>query len=464
MRQILAAILSWGSWLWGQTWYDVNGGTDGPIDVLYAWQGALYVGGRFQNIGGNALQAQGIARFVAGQGWQRVGPGLGAGGTGAIYAITEYQGKLIVGGEFAGIGNSSAQNLAAYDPTTNTWSAVGGGVSGPVYALAVYDGELLVGGGFTQVGNPPQYIAYFARWNGSQWLAPDPSNTSQLLMGGVPRAFGLFQNKLYVAGSFVAGYYNNTDLAYLAIWNKAQQRLDPAYPSGQGPNNNIWCATVWNGKLYIGGDFTIAGSASGKLVTFDGNQFQSVPGAPTSGSVRALLPVGSDLYVAGSFTSLGNGTVVNRVAKLSSTGSWSALGSGLGPTIVSSLAWYNNALYAGGSFTQDGGGSLNVGYIAAYGTSAPAALHQGFLAQPFYIERLPEGVYFLVAQGSLQDKRLRLWDAAGHLLHESPLSLNPGDKYPLLLPPTGGLYLVEIQGATGERYTFKVVPPLGVSY
>lgn len=459
MRLVFAAILSWESWLLGQTWYDVNGGTDGPIDVLYAWQGALYVGGRFQNIGGNALQAQGIARFVAGQGWQRVGPGLGAGGTGAIYAMTEYQGKLIVGGEFAGIGNSSAQNLAAYDPITNTWSAVGGGVSGPVYALAAYDGELLVGGGFTQVGNPPQSIAFFARWNGSQWLAPDPSNTSQLLMGGVPRAFVSFQNKLYVAGSFVAGYYNNTDFAYLAIWNKTQQRLDPAYPSGQGPNNNIWCATVWNGKLYIGGDFTVAGSASGKLVTFDGNQFQSIPGAPSGGSVRALLPVGSDLYVAGNFTSLGNGTVVNRVAKLSSTGSWSALGNGLGPTIVSSLAWYNNTLYAGGNFSQDGGGSINLGYIAAYGTSAPAALHDEGTKMPVQIAVLAEGTYALVAQEPLIDTRLKLWNAVGQLLYESILSLYPGERYLLPLPPTGGLYFVEIQGSRGERYNFRVGIP-----
>ncbi len=453
-------LLSVGSavaFLWAQSWSDVAGGVDNSAEVLYPWQGALYVGGRFQYVQGTALQAQGIARFVAGQGWQRVGPGQGAGGTGHIHVMTEWNGKLIVGGEFSGIGNSSAQNLAAYDPTTNTWSAVGGGVSGPVYALAVYDDELLVGGNFTQVNmaGTPQTIFSFARWTGSQWLAPDPNNPSQLLVGGVPRAFVPFQNKLYVAGNFVAGYYNDVNLAYLAIWDKSAQQLRPAYAPGQGPNNNIWAAVVWNNKLYLGGDFTLFGNAAGKLVAFDGTSAQSVPGAPTSGRIQSLLAVGNDLYVAGSFTSLGNGTTVNRVAKLSSTGTWSTLGSGLGATIVTSLAWYNNTLFAGGNFTQDGSGSVNLSRIASFG--GVSGLESGPKAT-FMLFRDAEGNYQLRATGPVSEYRVRLLDVSGRTLWEKPIEPTAQGTYPIPLP-SPGLYLLRVWSPSGEVQSFRLSSP-----
>lgn len=438
---------------WGQSWQNVGGGVDNPVEVLYSAGGYLYVGGRFSYVGGTALQANGIARY-GGAGWQQVGPGQGAGGSGRIYAITEYQGKIIVGGEFSGIGNSSAQNLAAYDPVSNTWSAVGGGVSGPVYALGVYDGELLVGGGFTQVNvaTSPQTISFFARWNGSQWLAPDPSNPSQLLVGGVPRAFVAFQNKLYVAGSFVAAYYNETDKAYLAVWNKSLQRLEPAYVAGQGPNNNIWCAVVWNNALYLGGDFTTFGSASGKLVRFTGTQAQSVSGAPTSGSVRALLPVGNDLYVAGSFTIAG-GLTVNRVAKLSASGAWSALGSGLGATIVSTLAWHNNFLYAGGGFTTDGAGN-SLSYIAVF-TGGGSSVFSDLGERGLHVLRIGPGEYMLSTDAVLGTVSYSLLDGVGRVLQEGII----GAGETMSLPPlsSGGIYLLRVQTIHREEYCLKLV-------
>ncbi|RMF52310.1 MAG: hypothetical protein D6750_02435 [Bacteroidetes bacterium] len=432
--------------LWAQRWEVVAGGTDRQVEVLYPWQGALYVGGRFTTVGGTSLQARGIARYTA-NGWQQVG-GVGAAGNGQIYAMVEYGGKLIVGGDFSGIGTISAQNLAAYDPATDTWSAVGGGVNGPVTALAVYDGELLVGGNFTQVniaGGSPLYYAFFARWNGSQWLAPDPSNPSYLLVGGSPRAFVVFQNKLYLVGNFIAAYYNETDKAYIAIWDKAQQKILPAYAPGQGPDNNIWCAAVWQNNLYLGGDFTTFGSATGKVVRFDGSRAYSVAGAPTSGSVRALLATPTDLYVAGSFTQAG-GQTVNRVAVLSSTGTWGALGSGLGPTIVNTLAWYNGTLYVGGGFTTDGAGNP-LAYIARFGSGASALLTpaEGALR----LVQIGPGAYLLSIESPLRLTRLQLFNAMGQLVYESGGLLEPGMSLalPVLSP---GVYGLRAQTEEGQ--------------
>jgi hypothetical protein len=186
--------------VFAQSWQSVGGGTDFPVHALLSWGGHLYVGGRFTTVGGTALQAQGIARWTA-NGWRSIAT-PGAGGAGKIHVMTVYRGKIIVGGEFTGIGGTNANNIAAYDPVTHTWSPVGGGVNGEVLSLYVYDGELLVGGNFTRVGSPPQDqpIAAFARWDGATWKAPDPLNPSYALMGA-PLAFAEYNGKLYLGGS-----------------------------------------------------------------------------------------------------------------------------------------------------------------------------------------------------------------------------------------------------------------------
>lgn len=363
--------------------------------------------------------------------------------------MTVYQGKLIVGGSFTSIGGVPARYIAAYDPVSNTWTEVGGGVSDEVYALGVYDGELLVGGRFMFVGpsNNQQPIGIFARWNGTQWLAPDPSQGNTLLSGGVPRAFVEFQGKLYVAGSFISAY-NNQGYAYLCIWNKALQRLETAYPSGQGPNNNIWDAVVWNNALYIGGDFTSFGSATGKLVRFTGTAASTIPGAPTTGSVRKLLPRSSDLYISGSFTSAGNQTV-NRVARLSTSGTWSSVGNGLGATIVSALAWYGNTLCAGGNFTTDGNGQGTLNNLASYGGITTHL--SGVDAAPVRLIRLPEGYILSVEEGE-SPLHVRLMDMAGRAVYEEYIP--SGESRPIYLP-AHGLYILELR-TSRKRWTSKL--------
>ena len=60
---------------------------------------------------------------------------------------------LVVGGEFSFAASTSATRLAAYDPTTGTWSAFGTGMNGTVRALAVRpNGNLVAGGDFVTAG------------------------------------------------------------------------------------------------------------------------------------------------------------------------------------------------------------------------------------------------------------------------------------------------------------------------
>ncbi len=435
-----------------QSWQNVGGGTNFPVHALLSWGGHLYVGGRFTAVDGTALQAQGIARWT-GSGWQAIA-NPGAGGNGKINVMTVYQGKLIVGGDFTGIGGSSANNLAAYDPNTNTWSSIGGGVNGEVQALYVYDGELLVGGTFTRVGLAPndQPIAFFARWDGTNWKAPDPTSPSYLLVGGNPLAFAEYNGKLYVAGNFIAAYYNQSDKAYLAIWDKATQTLQPAYPAGQAPDNNVWALAVWNNKLYIGGQFqTIGGVTSPRLAALNGTTYEAVPGSPASGEVRVLLPKASDLYVAGNFTSAG-GQTVNRIARFSLNGTWSALGPGIGSLIVNALALHNGYLYAGGNFTQDGAGNA-LAYLAVFSTSL--SLSNG-TSLPLSMRYEPPS--FIITADEAFQGTLTLSNPLGQVLDTRPLRLEPHSSETIDLSAwPAGFYLLSI--STGSQLSWCVKVP-----
>jgi hypothetical protein len=76
----------------------------------------------------------------------------------------------------------------------------------------------------------------------------------------------------------------------------------------------------------------------------------------TSDSVYAIAVSGTDIYLGGSFTSVG-GVTANCVAKWNGS-SWSALGSGVG-SIVFAVAVSGTDVYVGGQFTQAGGVATN---------------------------------------------------------------------------------------------------------
>jgi hypothetical protein len=73
------------------------------------------------------------------------------------------------------------------------------------------------------------------------------------------------------------------------------------------------------------------------------------------------------LYVAGGFTTF-NGIVANHVVSFDGS-SWSALGSGLGPTqnTILSIDAFQGSIYAGGAFTTAGGVAAN--HIAKWAIS-----------------------------------------------------------------------------------------------
>ncbi|MEZ4651346.1 MAG: hypothetical protein R3E97_21655 [Candidatus Eisenbacteria bacterium] len=138
-------------------------GSSAAARTITFFDGMLYVGGSFETADG--APSQGIVRWD-GSSWSAVGPGV----HGSVFDLVEFEGNLIVGGLFDGVGPVATNNLAKWN------EAVGfrrDRRNDLVYDLHVQDGILAAGGQFTHAGD--RWVNSVAVWDGQSWgpLGPD---------------------------------------------------------------------------------------------------------------------------------------------------------------------------------------------------------------------------------------------------------------------------------------------------
>ena len=133
--------------------------------------------------------------------------------------------------------------------------------------------------------------------------------------------------------------------------------------------------------LYAGGQFNTNNNSLGLanyLARWTTNGWDAVGGG-LNGPVQAIVVVGNDVYVGGTFTQAG-GVTVNNIARWDGA-SWHALGAGLpgtppasapyefiGAGVVNTLATDGTNIFAGGTFTS--AGSVPAQYAAFWDGSS----------------------------------------------------------------------------------------------
>lgn len=336
------------------------------------------------------LFSRGALIFSQAYTWQPLGSGLINGTNDTVKAITSFNGKIIFGGNFSQAGGISAQNIAAYDPVTNTWSALGSGVNGEVKALFVSGSELIVGGSFTQAGitnanrvakwngtnwsamgsgisdDVHALIVYsgsiiaggnfsmpggnnnVARWNGSNWVTMGNGLTGS---GDRVNAFTLFQGNLVAGGRFEES--GSTNISNVAKWNGSTWT---AYKSDEF-DDDVNTLTVYNNELYVGGDFTHIGGNDRRYITkWNGSNWLNVGGGLDDGPVEALSVYKNTLIVGGNFRETGTGLFVDRIASWNGS-IWGRMLTGHNDHVYA-LYTYNSAdtiLFTGGEYSTAGG-------------------------------------------------------------------------------------------------------------
>lgn len=146
----------------------------------------------------------------------------------------------------------------------------------------------------------------------------------------------------------------------------ALARVNGAWSNlNSGVNGHITTMAIGpKGQIYIAGYFTIANNAAGAVnplipaavAYWDGQKWVAIASSVDITGIDAMgVAANGDLYVSGNFTTI-HGVAANRIAKYTvSTGTWSALGTGLNAAAGAIAIAPNGDVYVGGLFAIAGG-------------------------------------------------------------------------------------------------------------
>ena len=278
---------------------------------------------------------------------------------GTVFAIAVSGSEVYVGGDFTTAGSVSANNIAKWNSSTNTWSALGSGVDGTVLAIAASGSEVYVGGLFTEAGGVS--ASRIAKWNSS-------TNTWSALGNGVsgPAGANIDVSAIAISGNqvYAGGFFNTAggvSANKIAKWNSSTNAWSAL---GSGVQAGFVLSVAVSGsEVYVGGVFTTAGGVNANAIAKWNGSSWSALGSSVSGGdpiVLAIVVSGSEVYAGGGFTDVG-GIRVNHIAKWNGS-SWSALGRGLsGSHAVWALAVGGSEVYVGyDGTTADGNPGENI--------------------------------------------------------------------------------------------------------
>lgn len=290
-----------------------------------------------------ALRAQGLEVDGWQSGFQTIGPDR------AVFAAIEYDGGLVVGGDFRCMGDLPAEHAALWNGSS--WSALGAGVEGPVNAMCIYKGKLVVAGSFWHAGGSP--AGCIATWDGSTW------GTLGSGFDGTTFALAVAGDRLVVGGSFTTAGGHPAN--YIANWDGSSWTA-----MGDGMNAPVRALAFNAGVLYAGGEFSSAGGVGAShIASFNGLGWSPL-GDGADGNIYALrTPFMGKLIAGGSFETAGGSPAANLAVWNGTT--WSALGAN--GTVYALGADANGFLLVGGDFTHvwnaDAQNIARIGIMAA---------------------------------------------------------------------------------------------------
>ena len=463
----------------GTAWSAVGGGVTGYVYALHVAGSDLYVGGQFTAAGAvpaaNIAKWNGTVWSALGVGQpDRVVSAIAVSGTtvfaglsegdipnqflyrwdgtawfyvdsntfnGAVSTLMVHGGDLYVGGNFDGTlfrftfdGFEDWNRDDDFGSDNDRKVAFAQGVDGAAVNALAQDGvAILAGGRFTQVyvEDPDAGVQGHTSAVNAAKIVPDVDQQDQWKRSAVVAGNGLAHSGMgpaearvvldegavvWVAGGFafaggkITG--DSVNQAGVARWTKATRTWTAATDQELNADTVITSLARANSKLYAGGQ-------NGNLFRLndtDPNYLTWEHVGTANGPINALSALGTDLIVAGDFTSV-DGTPAASIAKWNGS-AWSALGSGItgggSNRGVYALKAAGSDLYAGGKFAVAGGVAA-VG-IAKWNGTAWSAVGSAFTTNDFVYSLATLGSD-LVAGGSfpgnIQKWNSTAWSALG---------------------------------------------------
>ncbi len=421
-----------------QQWMDVGGGADNVVEGTYVdtISNLLYVGGRFDHLGGDAINQVGIWN---GSNWSTVGTNAHFtynSFSGQILALTLFNGELIAAGRFDSVAGIPAGNIARWDGIQ--WNAMSDGFDDLVTCLEVYNGELYAGGYFHHSGTDTIYN--ISKWNGTNWM--------RLGIGwgldNVVISMTVFNQRLIIGGSFNGAYQTSVWETGVIVWNGINWDT-----IGAGFNNGVASVKIIQDTLYAVGKFTsIPLNHSYYISKWDGTAWQPVP-YPSGGPQPQIHDVAfyqGNLYVCGLFT------IPPDIAKFNGSG-YDSVGNVTG--YVDKMIVYNNELYVSGNFSSINGTSVsNIARYSLVNSMEEISLDNRLLIYPnpaSITEKLRLQFNYIALE-----YHLNMFDMMGRSIYQFSLrdkesSLELPDK----LKP--GIYFITISDKEKNTHSVKLI-------
>jgi LPXTG-site transpeptidase (sortase) family protein len=340
----------------------------------------LYVGGDFtQTADGAVTNLIDIARYnTITNTWS---PLANNGVSGYVGEIAVVGSDLYVGGVFTQTADGAVTNLgniARYDLTTNTWSALANnGLNDDVYAIALVGTDLYVGGRFSQtadgsvtnLGNIARYDLNTNTWSALANGGLSPGYVNEVAAVG---------SELYAVGIFTQTADGAVTLNRIARYDTGTNLWSAL--ANNGLAGSTFTMAVLGSDMYVGGAFS--GTADGTVTlnriaryNLSTNTWSALSNNGLDNPVYALAVIGSDLYVGGMWITQTFDSAVTNLISIArynlSTNNWdplsnNGLNGGTFSDVVWDLAVVGSDLYAGGDFTQTADGTMTLNRIARY--------------------------------------------------------------------------------------------------
>ncbi|HLP86072.1 MAG TPA: hypothetical protein VK157_17095 [Phycisphaerales bacterium] len=341
--------------------------TVSAINAVTVFQGDLVVAGQF-NVGDSSNATLNVARWT-GSAWEAVGTGLepdvNRGLPFRVLSLGVWQNSLV-----------AACSDRSYILTNGTWTRFGANRVDDVRDYITFNGEFFRAGAL-----PGSFVGQEAveRWNGSAWegvwgnllngfgydlfvfnnelhvVARTSFGGPSILFSGVFKWLGgsdwqqvgpLFQgiatkaavynNEIYVLGQLAGdqtGTVGTNVLRFDAV-TQTWQGIGPINASTQSPGiaGNLRDFAVYDGKLFVVGEFNVAGNTpTANVIAWDGNAWSAPAATGSTGPVGGVAVADGKTYVAGNFGAIGNATALN-VAVDDGSG-WQQAGGGFARSI-----------------------------------------------------------------------------------------------------------------------------------
>ncbi|MBI1191054.1 MAG: hypothetical protein GC200_10290 [Tepidisphaera sp.] len=384
----------------GAAWHPLGDGFNGAVMSLCVFNGDLYAGGAFTaTASGTSLKY--LARWN-GAAWVQVG---GASFNSSVNAMCVFNNELYVAGEFTMMNSVNFSHVARWNGSY--FDQLGTGVNNSVFALAVHNNVLAIGGVFNVAGI--YSVQHVVGWNGSSFM---PLGSGLGTGTEYINAFATFNGSLYAGGVFqtIPGVGGTGNLARWdgASWSPLLSGAD------NGVNAGVRALTVFDGALYIGGDFSLAhGINSFNLAKWDGASFIQF-GTSVQASVYTLVAANGSLYLGGQFVNVGS-LSTQHICRYDGLG-FHALGNSLAGTVYA-ITMFNNQIIAAGDIKYAGDTPVNS--IAAFdganwqplGNGLGAGLGNTVFAATVFQGNLVVGGSF-VTDGGAPSNHVAMWNGS----------------------------------------------------